>query len=85
MSQTSGCDKLISLFEELDDGKTGFLPYEVVKTMMTEAGEKFKEDEWAQVAGDCNQDGNFPYRWYFQEILCNTNGIGDHKHWLKAK
>ncbi|KAJ9447522.1 hypothetical protein DIPPA_33016 [Diplonema papillatum] len=85
MAKTSGCDKLISLFAELDDGGTGFIPTAVVKALLCEVGEKMNEPDWAAIEGDMCVDGMFPYKWYFEEILCNHTGIGDYHHWLKMK
>ena len=75
--------KLIAIFEDLDDGKTGKLPTSVIKTLLMECGDKFKEAEFQTLADDMDKEGMCDYRFYVENILCNTKGIGNYKNWLK--
>ena len=59
---TPNAAKLIDLFAALDDNQTGFLPFAVVKALLTEVGDKMKDEDFAAIEGDLNQDGMFPYK-----------------------
>ena len=83
MAALPSAAKIIALFEELDDGKTGSLPTGVVKAMLMECGEKFKEPEMKTLLDDMDKDGMCNYRFYVESILCNSEGIGHYKNWLK--
>ncbi|KAJ9455490.1 hypothetical protein DIPPA_10898 [Diplonema papillatum] len=75
--------KLVELFEALDDGHTGKLPTNLVKSFLCEVGDGLKPEEWKTLADDMDVDGMCNYKWYFENILCNSEGIGHWKNWLK--
>eukprot|EP01064_Diplonema_japonicum_P015695 TRINITY_DN23479_c0_g1_i1.p1 TRINITY_DN23479_c0_g1~~TRINITY_DN23479_c0_g1_i1.p1 ORF type:complete len:100 (-),score=36.43 TRINITY_DN23479_c0_g1_i1:9-263(-) len=83
MTTLPSAEKLIKLFENFDDGNTGKLPSDVMRCILQEAGDKFKDDEWQTLKDDLDRDGMCDYKWYVETILCNSEGIGNYNNWLK--
>ena len=80
---TPNAAKLIAIMEEFDDGNTGFIPTPIMQVMLQECGDKLKDNEWKDLINDMDQDGKCAYKWYVENILCNSEGVGHYKHWLK--